>query len=79
MKKFLLIALFTGICTGVYSDSSLNDLNNLLKQSGSFGSTVETKNDIAPVTTGVTEKNTIKEKDFFHSLKRLIRIKPFQD
>ncbi len=65
MKKFLLIALFTGICTGVYSDSSLNDLNNLLKQSGSFGSTVETKNDIAPVTTSVTEKNTIKEKDFF--------------
>ncbi len=65
MKKFLLTALFTAVCTGVYSDSSLNDLNDLLKQSGSFGSsTAAAKNDIAPVT-GTAEKNLIKEKDFF--------------
>lgn len=64
MKKLLLLALFTAVCTGSYSNSSLNDLNDLLKQSGSFTKTTETKNNIAPVT-GTVEKNLIKEKEFF--------------
>ena len=74
MKKFLLLVLFTGICTGVYSDSSMNDLNDLLKQSGSFTKTTDTKNNIAPVT-GAAEKNTIKEKDFFSQSEKIYKDK----
>jgi hypothetical protein len=64
MKKFLLLVLFTAVCTELYSDTSLNNLNDLLKQSGSFTKPSETKPAIEPVI-GETEKNSIKEKDFF--------------
>ena len=74
MKRFLLLVLFTGIYTELYSDSSLNDLNNLMKQSGSFTKTTEIKPSVEPVT-GITEKNSIKEKDFFSQPEKVYKDK----
>lgn len=78
MKKFLLISLFILTHFSVYSDQDINNLNNLLKQSGSFSNSSSEKPKIEAKIDYI-EKNSIKEKDLFSEPEKTYKNKELAD
>lgn len=78
MKKILLISLFTLIHLSAYSDQDINNLNNLLKQSGTFNNTSSEKPKIEARIDHI-EKNSIKEKDFFSESEKIYKNKELSE